>query len=219
MRLLRSTILFLAILLCTVTYAQEGTTTATSSTTQTTKKATIRKPRPKFTLKDKSIDEQFDLIYKRSTKYQDYKVVKITWYNDLRKNIKDSISAQVQMWKEANTETIKLKSEVETLNNQLNTTKTNLDNVTNEKDSLTFMGMLIKKSTYQTILWSIIFLLVVFSIICFLLYKRAHVVTKRTQEKLEDTQKEFDLHRKRALEKEQVLARKLLTEQKKNQSF
>ncbi|MDC1105443.1 hypothetical protein OAT16_01980 [Prolixibacteraceae bacterium] len=220
MRLLRSCMLLIALFVSSTLFAQDNTTATTTTNTSTTQaKRVVKKPRPKFTLKDKTIDEQFDLIYNRSTKYQEYKVVKITWYQGLRKNIKDSLNAKTSLWQEANAETIKLKSEVENLNNDLTQTKQNLESVTNEKDSLSILGILVEKSTYQTILWSIIVVLIILSIICFLLFKRAHILTNRTQEKLNDTQEEFEIHRKRALEREQVLARKLHTEQRKNQSF
>ncbi|QZT37148.1 hypothetical protein K5X82_18230 [Halosquirtibacter xylanolyticus] len=227
MRLFRSGLLLVAIFACTTLFAQENTTATTANTAKTTTaqtsttqtKKAVRKPRPKFTLMDKTIDQQFDLIYNRSTKYQEYKVVKITWYQDLHKNIKDSLSAKTSLWKEANTETIKLKAKVETLNNELTQTKQNLEEVTNQKDSLGLFGMLVEKSTYQTILWSIIVVLIILTVVSFLLFKRAHVVTNKTQEKLNDIQEEFETHRKRALEREQVLARKLHTEQRKNQSF
>lgn len=214
MRSLKSTLLLLTLLFSTTIFAQEAATTQSA----TTNKVAI-KPRPKFTLKDKSIEDQFDLIYKRSTKYQDYKVVKIAWFNDLKKNIKDSLQAKEQQWQKANSETVKLKAEVESLNNELTQTKEKLAQISEEKDSMSVMGMLVEKSTYQTILWSIIVVLIVFSVICYMLFKRAHIVTRRTQEKLDDTQEEFETHRKRALEREQVLARKLHTEQRKNQSF
>ncbi|MGB0977351.1 MAG: hypothetical protein ACPGSG_10235, partial [Prolixibacteraceae bacterium] len=127
--------------------------------------------------------------------------------------------AKEQQWQKANSETVKLKAEVESLNNELTQTKEKLAQISEEKDSMSVMGMLVEKSTYQTILWSIIVILIAFSVICYMLFKRAHIVTRRTQEKLDDIQEEFETHRKRALEREQVLARKLHTEQRKNQSF
>ncbi len=158
---------------------------------------------------DLTLKEQFDLIINKSESYQHYKVIKNTSLNKLKTNTLDTIQAlkQRKLTLEENKET--QNKEINQLKNQLTDTQASLDKVLNEKNSFSFLGILMPKSTYNTIVWLIVLALGVTIGVLIILYKRSHVVTAKTQEALNEKQEEFDKHRKWALEREQTLAREL----------
>lgn len=159
-----------------------------------------------------SIESQFTEVIEKSNRYEDYKVVKISKLNALRKNVGDSITG--------------LQSEISTLQQYHSRQQSTIDSLTQEiasiKESLmlsqkkengmNFFGSIIQKSLYQTLMWGIIALLLVGLLIYLFKFKRSNTITREANKKLTETEAEFDKHRQNALEREQQLRRKLQDE-------
>jgi preprotein translocase subunit SecF len=162
------------------------------------------------------ISTQFDFIAKKSGNYRadgvHYEVVKESNLFKLRKNVLDSLNA-------VNKKTIELKATIaehettiSSLNKKLGETTNNLASVTEEKDSMSFLGIGVSKGAYNTILWSIIFGLL--GLMLFFMYKfrRSNVLTQEAKTALSEVEEEFEEHRRRALEREQRISRQLQDE-------
>ncbi len=159
-----------------------------------------------------TIENQFVDVIEKSNRYEDFKVVKITKLNNLKKGVSDSIAS--------------LKSEIENLQINQSTQQNRIDSLSKElsklnealvaskkkEDGISFFGTIIKKSIYNTILWGIIAFLILSVFIFIFKFKRSNTLTKEAQEKLIDTEAEYDSHRQTALEREQQLRRKLQDE-------
>lgn len=161
---------------------------------------------------DFSINGQFETLYKKSNNYQDYKVVKRTSILALKKNAVDSLNALKNTITQNQNLVDTQKKEIEVLNNNLEATKVSLANVTQEKDAINFFGAPLTKDTYKTIMWGIVFALL--GLLLFFIY-RFQASLKGTKEavgNLSDLEKEFEDHRRRALEREQIINRKLQDE-------
>ena len=87
-----------------------------------------------------------------------------------------------------------------------------------KEDGIEILGMLTKKSTYNTIMWSIIALLIAAFLFIFFKFNKSNAVTKEANLKLAETEEEFDAHRQKTLEREQQLRRKLQDEINKNRN-
>lgn len=165
-----------------------------------------------------TIENQFVDVIEKSNRYEDFKVVKITKLNTLKKSVSDSIAS--------------LKSEINTLQNNQVTLQSKMDSLSKElailnealrtsqkkENGMSFFGATIKKSLYSIIMWGIIVFLLISVFLFIFKFKRSHTLTKEAQEKLLDTEAEFNTHRQNALEREQKLRRKLqdeLNKQKK----
>ena len=111
-----------------------------------------------------------------------------------------------------------LKSKIELLTKTLDTTKSKLAASIEEEDKIEAIGLVMKKTTYNTLLWSIITGLL--GLLGFLLYKHknGHEITKNTKLRLTEVESDFDAHRKKTLTNEQLLRRKLQDEINKNRT-
>ena len=221
-------VIFLMIFLLQGISAQEAKTdsTKTKAATETQKPKEAPKvqkqskpKKPKVTPLEGQGDllkNQFDYIITKTERFQEYQVVKRSLLYRLKANSLDTIktlkSEIVSLKKNVND----LNSKLESLQKELTDTRDKLNTITNEKDSLRLLGILVSKSTFYVIILSIIIGLIVALAVVFILYKRSNIITVKTKETLENTQQEFEKHRKWALEKEQKLSRELLKEKQKN---
>ncbi|MCM8570675.1 hypothetical protein NE848_14865 [Gramella jeungdoensis] len=161
------------------------------------------------------IQDEFTKLIEESNNYQGYKVVDYDKLIDLRNTtrnyiteLKEEIIVQKNTVDQQNDEIEKLKS-------QLNSTQEDLTRVTEEKDALMFLGMPFSKGGYKAMMWGIVAVLVVILLILFFRYKSSHAATRDAKQKLNETEKEFDAYRTKALEKEQRLGRMLQDERNK----
>lgn len=172
----------------------------------------------KLKLKEGSIQEQFEFILKNSNKYQDYKVVKRAWIEKLQKNVADSINA---VRKDFNAEVAKVatqQTEIDKLKTDLAAVNQKIEDLNTEKDSMSLLGMQLSKGSYQTLMWGIIGVLTILWLFFTYRFKSSNAITKAAKAKLAETEEEFEEHRKRALEREQQVRRKLQDEINKNKS-
>ena len=163
-----------------------------------------------------TINSQFEYLYKRSGNYnadgKRYEVVRLINLNKLRQNVIDTL-------KEANENKASLKSTIAThettiagLNKQLEDTQGNLNAVTEEKDSISLLGAMVSKSTYNFILWTVIAGLLLLLLLFIYKFRNSNYLTQEAKTKLADLEIEYENHRRRALEREQKISRQLQDE-------
>ena len=165
-----------------------------------------------------SIESQFIKVVDKSNSYQKYKVIKKTKIEGLRKNVLDTIEMLELKIATSKDQIGNLKSQIELLTKTLDTTKSNLAASIEEEDKIEALGLVMTKTTYNTLLWSIISGLL--GLLGFLLYKHknGHEITKNTKLRLTEVESDFDAHRKKTLTNEQLLRRKLQDEINKNRT-
>lgn len=166
--------------------------------------------------KESSISDQFEYVIKKSNTYEQFKVVRYNHLMALKKSSLDSLKKQQATIAKNESEINELKATQNELETNLTNVKSELETVTRSKDSMSFFGQEIDKAAYNSIMWGIIFVLVGLSVALFLMYKRSHVVTKDTKERLTEVEEEYENHRKTALKREQKLARDLMDIKLKN---
>ena len=167
---------------------------------------------PKPSLDNGTIESQFDYLYRKSSSYQEYKVVKKTFYQKIKGNVLDSM----QGLKKDLVDTKKLVevqgNEIKSLKSDLLTTNDNLVSVTKEKDDIKFLGMPMTKASYNSLLWTIIFGLVALLLFFIFRFKSSNTITVQSKNLLNDTEKEFEAYKAKALEREQKVRRELQDE-------
>lgn len=165
-----------------------------------------------------TLDSQFSEVIEKSNRYQDYKVVKIYKLNDLKKSVSDSINAFKTNLQKNQITIDRLEQTIDSLGQNLTNTQNALVESQKKEDGIYLFGSLLKKSTYNTLLWSIIGVMLLLTIFFVFRFKRSNSITKDALAKLSETEEEFESHRQRALEREQQIRRKLqdeLNKQKK----
>lgn len=162
-----------------------------------------------------TIDEKFQELITNSNNFKGYKVVDTDQLTTLQKltsnriaELKEEIAASKEATAAQNAQMAQLRSDLESMEAQLNT-------VTSEKDNISFLGMSLSKAGYNTTMWSIIGVLVLALALFVVRFKRSHIHTTEAKKNFSELEKEFDAYRVKALEKEQRLGRLLQDEKNK----
>ncbi|MFT7071570.1 tRNA (guanine-N1)-methyltransferase [Patiriisocius sp. Uisw_017] len=163
-----------------------------------------------------SIANQFENVIDKSNSYKEFKVVPKVKLDELRKSILDSVISLETSISTKDTTIAEQENQISTLQSTLETTNNDLTASKEKEDGVFIFGMLLKKDTYNTILFSIIGVLLFLLLFFIFKYKSSNSVTRTTNNKLAETESEFEAYRQKKLEDEQVLRRKLQDEINKN---
>lgn len=179
---------------------------------QTTPAATQTEQDDKLSLNSGTIDNQFEYVIQKSNRYQDYKVVKKTWLYALKAHTLDSLKAVKKDLVSTQEVVEKQAAEISTLKSSLSETQGTLDATNIEKDSMSLFGMQMSKSSYNTLMWSIIGGLFACLLFFIFQFRNSNSVTRQAKKALAETEEEFEEHRRVALEREQKVRRQLQDE-------
>jgi preprotein translocase subunit SecF len=163
-----------------------------------------------------SIEEQFDYISRISSNYNDkgkrYEVINRIYFESLKTNVIDSLKVLENQIIDSNKTIEAQEKSNSAIQNELENTKVILEKTDSEKDKISLFGMQLSKGLYNIMLWSIIgvLLLLVFTFIY--KFKSSNSITKAAKKSLEETEQEFEEHRRVALEREQKVRRQLQDE-------
>lgn len=159
-----------------------------------------------------AIEEQFNYIFERSSRYEEYKVIRENWLIRYRESLNDTINKLRQEISE-NEKLVASKNEkIQSLNNNLENTEEQLSIAVKERNTLNFLGIKMDKVLYNLIMWVIIGALAVFLVVVFLMYKRSHAITRDVTSKYEKLQNKYDEYRNNSRLKIEKLKREHLDE-------
>jgi len=167
---------------------------------------------PKPSLDNGTIESQFGYLYRKSSSYQEYKVVKKTFYQKIKGNVLDSMQALKKDLGDTKKLVEVQGNEIKSLKSDLQTTNNNLTSVTKEKDNIKFLSIPMTKGSYNSLLWTIIFSLVALLLFFIFRFKSSNSITVQARDLLSDTEKEFEAYKAKALEREQKVRRELQDE-------
>ncbi|MET1259695.1 MAG: tRNA (guanine-N1)-methyltransferase [Flavobacteriaceae bacterium] len=170
--------------------------------------------------KDTTIKGQFEELIRKSGNYRQdgrrYEVVRLIELNALQQSISDSVGTANKTIGELKATIAENETALSSLNAKLSETTTNLNQLTQEKDSMSFFGAMVSKGTYKLIVWGIIFALLISLVLFIYKFRNSNYLTKQAKLALNDLEEEFEQHRRRALEREQKVSRQLQDELNKN---
>jgi len=172
----------------------------------------------KLSLTEGTIANQFEYVIQKSYSYQEYKNVKKAWLYQLKAHTLDSLKALQNDLTHTQKTVDSLVQEIGTIKTNLANTQSNLKNTIEEKDNMSLFGMPMSKSNYSAIMWVIIGVLFALLLLFIYKFRNSNAVTRQSNKALEDTELEFEEHRRNALEREQLVRRQLqdeLNKQKK----
>ncbi|MBZ9630653.1 hypothetical protein LB465_07660 [Salegentibacter sp. LM13S] len=161
------------------------------------------------------IEDEFDNLIESSNNYQGYKVVDYDALIELRDNTKRHVQELKNELQEEQSTISSQNEEIENLENQLAETQADLQRVNEEKDAIKFLGMPFSKGSYMALMWGIVGVLILALLFFIYKFKNSNATTKEARHNLNETEKEFDAYRTKALEKEQRLGRMLQDEKNK----
>jgi len=178
----------------------------------------------KLSLNTGTIDNQFEYILRKSgnfkgTNGQPYEAVKRSMFLTLQAHTIDSLKTIHKELAETQAVVTSQSKEIATLKTSLVNTQRTLNQTNEEKDSMSLFGMLMSKSGYNILMWSIIGGLLAFLLFFIYKFKNSNAITRDANKSLAEIEEEFEEHRKIALEREQKVRRQLqdeLNKQKNN---
>lgn len=171
-----------------------------------------------FSQTENTLENQFDLVFNRSNNYQEFKVVKRADLNSLKNSTLDSIAVYKNALAQIQSELDSQQIELGLIQTNLKETQNKLAQAEQRENDISFLGIQTSKIIYISIVWSIIIALTLLLFYFLYKFKNSNLVTRETQSKLSELEKEFELYRQRALEREQQLNRKLLDQVNKNKA-
>lgn len=173
---------------------------------------TSRREPPKGSLTSGTIDSQFIYLYAISRTQDGIEHVRQANLEQIRKNIADTIKVLTKEISDLKAKDGSQEAAVVAMTDSLSQVRNNLEIAQREKDSFSFIGISLQKSTYSLLMWGFVLLLAAALTFYVYRYNQSHVVTNDTKKAIEELQEEFDQHRKKAMEKEQKLKRQLQDE-------
>ncbi|TYB79638.1 tRNA (guanine-N1)-methyltransferase [Bizionia myxarmorum] len=173
----------------------------------------------KLSLDSGTIDSQFEYVIQRSNNYQDYKVVKKNWLSTLKAHTLDSLKSIHAEIITAEETIATQNDEIVSLKSSLKNTETSLNKTTDEKNNMELFGLQMTKPNYNVLMWSIVGLLLALLLLFMYKYRNSNSVTREARKNLEETEEEFEEHRRTALEREQKVRRQLQDELNKQKGI
>lgn len=164
---------------------------------------------------DSSLKGQYAALLARSKTYYGYKLINPTRLAAFYNSVTDSIKKERNNGKAARAQLIEHKKTIDTLNNQIKGNESALETSSSKIDEISFLGIAFSKSSYSTLVWSIIIVLAIaLAIVVIRSAKNIHEAKYRT-ELYEEVSKEYQTYKSKANEKEKKLARELQDERNK----
>jgi uncharacterized membrane-anchored protein YhcB (DUF1043 family) len=148
-----------------------------------------------------TLQEQYDFVQQRTRIYEGFRAVREDMFQKLKQNSLDSLRQAHRETRSYQEQLSDANTQIEELDNRLETTTDERDQAIREKDSLYFLGIPMHKTFYNVLLWSIIAGLLAFALIMLVMFKRAHRITRQTQKDLNELQDEYEDYRKTSRER------------------
>ncbi len=163
-----------------------------------------------------TLNDQMTNAFEKSNSYQDYKVVKKSQLATLKRNILDSVSALDKKIVVQQSELEARKNKIDSLSKTLALVQENLIESREKEDGIKVFGILTSKATYNSIMWGIVIILLLFGGFLFYRFLNSHKITNTAQLKIAEMEIELEDNRRNSLEREQKLRRKLQDEINRN---
>ena len=159
-----------------------------------------------------SLSKQFEQVYRRSSSYKDFKVIRKSTFQNLKKNTLDSIKIIDEKLKIESQKNTRLEQEINSVAKIRLEQDLELSEAIREKNTISFVGLKLKKNTFKIIIWSIFLTLII--LICYFAYKLKDgiKITSQAKKELTSVEEEFNSYKKKSLVRDQKMRRQLQDE-------
>ena len=152
-----------------------------------------------------TLEQQFEYILDKTRIYEGYRAIRNDVYLKMQKNALDSLNQHILNEQRLRSELNERNAVINKLTSDLDRIKGERDEAIRNKNSMKFLGINISKTVYNTVMWFVILGLAILVTILFISFRRAHIVTRETKEKLNTLQEKYDSHQKSSREKYEKL--------------
>lgn len=159
-----------------------------------------------------TIENQFTKAYRLSNTWQDYKMIKRSYFVSFQKSILDSVTGLKKNIATKQQKINEQQTTITSLNERISSLNGNLSTAISKENNIFLFGIPMSKASYNILLWSIIAGLIAGLAFFVYKFKSSNLLTREAKDSLAEIELEFEQHRKKAIEKEQKLRRQLQDE-------
>lgn len=159
-----------------------------------------------------SLKYQFDNIINTSNDFKGYKVIKATSLLKLQANVLDSLSVSKEKILANADFRDSQKRIIDSLQSKSTASKAVISNLRSEKESISLFGIQFEKTFFKTLFFLIVLGLIAILLFFIFKFKQSNAITVESKLALEQSEKEFEIYKEKALEREQKAMRKLQDE-------
>jgi uncharacterized integral membrane protein len=167
-----------------------------------------------------TVKYQFDNLIDKSNNFQGYKVIRATSLLKLQSNVLDSLSVSKNKLL-ANVDFLNSQKRlIDSLQSKATSSETVVSTLRSEKESISLLGIPFEKTFFKTLFFLIVVGLIAALLFFIFKFKQSNSITIESKLALKQSEKEFDIYKVKALEREQKAMRKLQDElNKKKKEF
>ena len=155
--------------------------------------------------KEETISEQLKYLEEKTRIYENYRAVREDMFRAISRNINDTLKNAKDRINGLILHTAALNTRIDSLKTSLEVTQTELLEMTSTKNSISVLGLEVNKVTYNSIMWTILAILVFLLAVGFLSFKQNRAVTLRTKKDLNELKEEFEEYQKKTrIERERM---------------
>lgn len=162
-----------------------------------------------------SLGEQFEKMVKESNNYQRFKVIPVSELATFKVNMEDSLTVNARNTAKLESTIDGLKSEIATQTKQIADRDETIATLNKEKDGISLFGNIVSKTLYNSVLWGLAALLLAGLLFFFGRSRYAVSVSREMESSNAELTAELEQAKRRRLEVEQDLRRKLQDERNK----
>jgi len=159
-----------------------------------------------------TVENQLNVIVSNSTEQNGVKMIRKADLETLHSDVitllsrnENDLTASKEVIESKNAEIKDLLTQVDEANSKVAATDT-------ANETFLFLGMSLSKALYHSVMWSMVFTLVIFAVFLTTRFKKANGITREAKEKLAEVEEEFESFKRNAIEREQKLRRQLQDE-------
>lgn len=161
---------------------------------------------------DQTLNTQFQEMLDKSESYTEYKVIKRTNLTQYSRAVQDSLNANRTQIKGLKNTVQDQEQQITTLSARITDLEAQLAESEELRESLSFLGLDLNKTTYHFIVWVIIGVLIAFGIFAYSSFMRSNKITAKTIKEYRALEVEYEEHKKTSHEKQIKMGRELQTE-------
>jgi hypothetical protein len=152
-----------------------------------------------------TLSEQMNYVESKTMIYENYRAIREDMFQKLKNNAVDSLTKARNNIAGFVVLTGNLNLRIDSLENNLNVKKDEVKELTRTKNNIRVFGTELNKTSYNSLIWTIIAILATLLCIGFLAFKRNITVTSNTKKELKELKAEFEAYRQKTrLEREKV---------------
>ena len=141
-------------------------------------------------LESGTIESQFTYIIEKSSSFKDFQLIRKSSILKVKANALDSLKTIRKDLNESRGKVAGLNQQITQLQNEVATLKSEIASISEDKDSINFLGKNMDKAGYVSMMWIIVAALLVTLLFFIFKYKSSFGVIKQTKFELEKVENE-----------------------------